>query len=49
MSKPGEYFAVIGSSTYIGVGLASCDMVFVAVGLTIWLAILIQKLVWRNK
>lgn len=49
MSRLGEYFAVISSSTYMGVGLASRDIVLVAVGLTIWLDILIQKLVWRNK
>ena len=45
----GEYFLTISSSIFIGYGLATYDYVMLAAGITIVIAIMIQRYLWRER
>lgn len=45
----GAYYAAIVGSTTLVYGLTHNDFTLTAVGLTFYLLIIIQTLIWRNK
>ena len=44
----GEYFVVISGSVFVGCGIAYHDYITIAAGITMYLAIIVQHLIWRE-
>ena len=44
----GKYFVAIGGSVFIGYGIVYHDYTTIAAGITMYLAIIVQHLIWKE-